>query len=149
MQQNDRTHFDSILDTLADQIHCLPLSEDAKNAYWNVLNHADVTRFLQVVEKLSATYKPRWMSDFPVLKDFTQTLNSLPIPDHLIFHSFPCRCCSVRPHQNGKLACQCDLERCFGCFHCGKCCKCARGPIPLEEMPEWKAAKEKFGLVTK
>jgi hypothetical protein len=141
MQPSDKNHFCSVLDRLADQIHATPLSADAKDGYWKALCHLEVGRFLRVVEHLSKNYKPRWMSDFPVLKDFFSTLQSLPIPDSEIFHSFPCRCCDVKPHGDGRLACQCDLARCFQCFHCGQCCKCQGGPIPLEELPEWKEAK--------
>jgi hypothetical protein len=141
MQQSDKPYFDSILNRLSDQLHTITLSVEASDGYWKALSHLEVGRFLRVVEHLSKTYKPRWMSDFPVLKDFFSALQSMPIPDSEIFHSFPCRCCDVRPHGDGKLACQCDLARCFQCFHCGQCCKCQGGPIPLEELPEWKEAK--------
>jgi hypothetical protein len=147
MIESDKIHFDSALDRLADRIHCLPISDPAKGDYWKRLKVVDPERFLMLIEHLISTYKPRWMNDFPALKDFTTALNSLPIPDSMIFHSYPCRCCDIQPHGDGKLACQCDLERCFECFHCGKCCKCQGGPIALEEIPEWKSAKEKFGLL--
>ncbi|HYU99906.1 MAG TPA: hypothetical protein VE977_13845 [Pyrinomonadaceae bacterium] len=149
MIDSERPHFDSALDRLADRVHSIAITGEAKNDYWKALKHFDAGRFLKVVEHLYSTYKPRWMNDFPCIKDFLVAANSLPLADSQIFHSFPCRCCDVQPHGDGRMACQCDLERCFECFRCGKCCKCHGGPIPLEEISEWKAMKEKFGLSQK